>query len=250
MIFNENAIISDIYAYKTVFKKAKMQSVGGRIYHSLSLRLSGSAVFDVDGRRFLSGAGDITFMPAGVHYNTAVPEEGEMLLIHFRTVKNYNGLSPAFFSADGAEVRTLFSQLCDSFTTDGDHGYKCMALFYSLLDAIDRPSFAVPKRMRVAKNHIDKNYAEPLSVAALAYTASLSEVHFRNEFKKYFGLSPLSYIKKVRIDNARHLLRTGFYSVTDVALMCGFDSISYFSYEFKRLTGITPTDYIKKYEKG
>lgn len=249
MIFGKNAVVVELWTYKTNFKKAKMQTVQGRLYHSLSLRLSGSAVFEIDGKRYLSEAGDITFMPADFSYNTEIISEGSMMLVHFRTVKKYDDLKPAFFTSGDVDIENIFSQLCDSHTTSGEHSYKCMSLFYSLLDMIDRPRTLIPKRMRLAKNHIDKNYAEPICIASLAYASGLSEVHFRNEFKKYFGMPPVSYIKKVRVDNARHLLRSGYYSVTDIALMCGFDSISYFSYEFKRLTGKTPTEYIKKYQK-
>lgn len=92
---------------------------------------------------------------------------------------------------------------------------------------------------------MDKQFSEPLTIAALAKEAGVSDVHFRKEFKHYYGVSPISYLKQVRIENAKQLLRSGYYTVTDVALECGFESISYFSYEFKRLTGVSPTTYLQ-----
>jgi two-component system response regulator YesN len=51
----------------------------------------------------------------------------------------------------------------------------------------------------------------------------------------------------VRIENAKAYLRTGLFSVTEVATKCGFDSISYFSCEFHRIVGMTPREYVAKY---
>lgn len=250
MFFEGNAAVTDLFAYRTASKKAKLQSVQGRIYHSLSFRISGVANFEADGKHFTSSVGTVVFMPEGFSYNTEVPEDGEIMVVHFKTHKKYNGLTPAFIESGDPEIENVFKALCDSYVSDGDNDYKCMSLFYSILDKLDRQPAVLPKRMRLAKNFIDKNFTDKISIESLAYGAGLSDVHFRNEFKKYFGLSPLAYIKKLRLEKAKHLLRSGFYNVTDVALECGFESISYFSYEFRRLTGVSPTDYIKKYQKN
>ena len=80
-----------------------------------------------------------------------------------------------------------------------------------------------------------------LSVSYLARKAGVSEVYFRREFGKCTGLSPIKYIKKVRLENTRALLSTAVYSVGEVATRCGFDSISYFSEEYKRAYGVSPS---------
>ena len=96
---------------------------------------------------------------------------------------------------------------------------------------------------------IDRGYGSHfLSVASLSEEAGVSEVYFRREFKRCFGMTPTAYIKKVRMDNAKALLRTGYYPVSEVAERCGFETVSYFSSEFHRLTGMTPTEYVKAQE--
>lgn len=246
MLFGGDALVYSICAYQSSFKKAKLQSVPGRVFHSLSFRLSGNVAFEINEQRYESSENGITFMPAGISYKTEVTCDGSMLLIHFQTSKNDTSLRPCFLQADDAEAKNLFMQICDSYTADGSQNYKCMSLFYLLLNLLDKPPQLIPKRMRDIKNHIDKSFAEPLNISALAHCLNMSEVYFRSEFKKYYGTSPLAYIKKVRIDNAKLLLCSGYHTVTEVALNCGFDSTSYFSYEFKRLTGMTPTEYIKR----
>ena len=110
-----------------------------------------------------------------------------------------------------------------------------------------QPRAAIPKRMKEAREYIDYRFGDAnLSVAALSDAAGISEVYFRKEFRAHFGMSPMAYIKKTRIDNARLLLRTGYFSVSEVASQCGFESLSYFSHEFHRLTGMTPSECIRE----
>ena len=102
-------------------------------------------------------------------------------------------------------------------------------------------------RIMRCKQYIDENICDSaLRVTELAAMCGISEVYFRREFKKYYGTSPLDYIKKRRIEIAKGLLQTGMCSITQTALQSGFESVSYFSYEFHRSTGITPAEYVKQ----
>ena len=243
MIFEPVAEVYDIWAHHGDCKKAKAQTVRGRDFHSLSLRLEGEVRFTVNGESFLSGKNCVTFMPANTDYVTEVIEDSRLLVVHFKTHRHYENLTPFSFNvSNDTELLPIFTELCDSYRAEGS--YKCISLFYSILNIIDSPRRFVPRRMRLAKEFIDTRFAEHISVQSLAYSSGLSEVHFRSEFKKHFGYSPLAYIKKVRIDNAKQLLRSGYYSVTETASACGYDSVSYFSQEFKREVGMTPTEYV------
>ncbi len=249
MFFNKNAIVCELWASKKDYKKTKQKSVLPRRFHSLSFRLSGCADFVYGGKKFTSSAGHITFMPEGAPYVTEVCEGGEMLLVHFKTPQPVKDAHPFSVDMSDSKINTLFSELVSEYKTGKEHDYRCMSLLYGVLAEIERylqypQKKLIPKRMRLAKNFIDKNYNEQIFVHVLAKEAGVSEVHFRNEFKRCFGSSPLEYIKAVRINNAKQLLVSGYHSVSEVATMCGFDSISYFSYEFKRLTGKTPKEYI------
>ena len=103
---------------------------------------------------------------------------------------------------------------------------------------------AAPRRMLRCKEYLDENVCDTaLRVSDLAAMCGVSEVYFRREFKRFYGTSPLEYIKKRRIEIACQLLSTGLYNVTQVAERAGFDSVSYFSAEFRRLTGQTPSQY-------
>jgi len=241
----EKMTVTDIELYKGFFGKTKVISVKGRAHHSLSLRLSGDVRFEIDGKKYQSTPNMITFIPAGVSYKTQIVEEGEMIYIHFNTLED---IKEPFFKESTEEMQKIFTELFESYLTNRERRFKIFSLFYSLVDMITAPKEIIPKNIRRVKNFIDKNFSEDISVSSLAESIGISEVYFRNEFKKYFGLSPLLYIKKMRLDKAKQMLSTGYYTVANVATECGFASISYFSYEFKRINGLTPSEYIKKSE--
>ena len=135
-----------------------------------------------------------------------------------------------------------------------EHDLTCLSMFYEILAETAR---ALPTpddgggrspKLRAVKAQIDRRFDDPeLSVAALAAQTGWSEVYFRRAFRAAFGTSPLAYIRRVRLENAKALLRTGYYSVTETATRCGFDSVSYFSYTFRRETGVTPSAYRERF---
>lgn len=97
--------------------------------------------------------------------------------------------------------------------------------------------------LRRAKDEMDRRFAEPLDIPALARTALTSEAHFIRSFKREFGETPHSYLQRRRIEHASDLLRETDRTVTEIALDVGFQSISWFTTAFKEVMGETPTGY-------
>jgi transcriptional regulator GlxA family with amidase domain len=90
---------------------------------------------------------------------------------------------------------------------------------------------------------MDRDYAKPLDVAALAREALMSTGHFARSFRAAFGESPYSYLMTRRIERAKALLRRGDLSVTDVCLAVGSTSLGSFSRRFTELVGESPSAY-------
>lgn len=90
---------------------------------------------------------------------------------------------------------------------------------------------------------MDREYASPLDVAALARTALMSAGHFSRQFRATYGETPYSYLMTRRIERAKALLRRGDLSVTDVCMAVGCTSLGSFSARFTELVGETPTAY-------
>ena len=97
--------------------------------------------------------------------------------------------------------------------------------------------------LRQVKDRIDREYAQPLDVEALARGVHISAGHLSREFKKAYGESPYSYLMTRRIERAMRLLRLGEMSVTDVCFEVGCQSLGTFSTRFSELVGMSPSAY-------
>ncbi|MEV7121695.1 helix-turn-helix transcriptional regulator [Kitasatospora griseola] len=90
---------------------------------------------------------------------------------------------------------------------------------------------------------MDRDYAEPLDVAALAKVALMSVGHFQRSFRTAYGETPYSYLMTRRIERAKTLLRRGDLSVTEVCMAVGCTSLGSFSSRFTELVGESPSAY-------
>jgi AraC-like DNA-binding protein len=98
-------------------------------------------------------------------------------------------------------------------------------------------------RLRRARDQMDREYANPLDVEALARTAFMSSGHFSRSFRAAYGETPYSYLMTRRIERAMTLLRRGDLSVTEVCFEVGCSSLGTFSTRFSELVGESPSAY-------
>lgn len=98
-------------------------------------------------------------------------------------------------------------------------------------------------RLRRARDQMDRDYAEPLDVPALARAAFMSPGHFSRSFRAAYGETPYAHLMTRRIERAKALLRRGDLSVTDVCFAVGCTSLGSFSSRFTELVGESPSAY-------
>jgi AraC-like DNA-binding protein len=96
--------------------------------------------------------------------------------------------------------------------------------------------------LRRARDLVDRNYAQPLDVPAMARSALMSPAHFSRKFRATYGETPYSYLMTRRIERAKALLRQGT-SVTDCCVAVGCTSLGSFSSRFTEIVGVTPSQY-------
>src|SRR5437899_11392702 len=96
--------------------------------------------------------------------------------------------------------------------------------------------------LRRARDLMDREYAEPLDVPAMARTALMSPAHFSRKFRAAYGETPYAYLMTRRIERAQALLRQGM-SVTDTCVTVGCTSLGSFSSRFTEIVGETPSQY-------
>lgn len=251
MFFADKMIVTNIEVYEVDFQKSEEVFVPGRPFHALSFRISGKVQIKTETEKLISKSGSITYVPAGESYHTRIYEKSKIIAVHFKLAKEPENARPFVFKPE-TEIETyaLFAAI---YKQKGLHRYTVFSLFYEILSKLQHQlsvsgENTISASMIRAKEYIHKNLSSgELSVSAVARHLSVSEVYFRREFKKAFGISPAAYIKNTRISGAKLLLKTGYYTVGEVAQRCGFGSLSYFSYEFHREVGIPPGEYAKTY---
>jgi len=100
--------------------------------------------------------------------------------------------------------------------------------------------------LRRVRDRIDREYAQPLDVEALARSAHMSAGHLSRQFKLAYGESPYSYLMTRRIERAMALLRRGDLTVTEVCFDVGCSSLGTFSTRFTELVGVPPSVYRRR----
>jgi AraC-like DNA-binding protein len=99
------------------------------------------------------------------------------------------------------------------------------------------------RRLLRARDAMDRGYAEPLNLDALAAVAFMAPTHFIREFKRVFAETPYRYLQRRRVERAMFLLRHSRRTVTDICANVGFTSLGTFSRTFTAIVGVTPTAY-------
>lgn len=99
------------------------------------------------------------------------------------------------------------------------------------------------KRLRRARDRMDREFSQPLDVPALARTALMSPAHFSRRFRATYAETPYSYLMTRRIERAKALLRQSDLNVTEVCFAVGCTSLGSFSAKFTQLVGQSPSAY-------
>jgi AraC-like DNA-binding protein len=108
---------------------------------------------------------------------------------------------------------------------------------------MSRESEQVNRLLLRARDVMDRRFAEPLDVAALAAVAIMSSAHFIREFRRVFGETPHRYLQRRRVERAMFLLRTTGAPVTEICFAVGFTSIGTFGRTFTGIVGCSPSAY-------
>jgi AraC-like DNA-binding protein len=108
---------------------------------------------------------------------------------------------------------------------------------------VSREAEDLNRRLLRARDSMDRAYAEPIDVPAVAAVAHVSPAHFIRTFRAVFGETPHRYLQRRRVERSMFLLRETDRSVTDVCFDVGFSSLGTFSRTFRAIVGETPSAY-------
>ncbi len=252
MLTKNQGTITEVKVFEMNAKKNKSVYVNGRNFHSLSYRLSGKVSIVTSDKELFSEAESITFMPKGVDYSTEILEDTYAIAIHFNFDGDINFRHPYILTPPSKKEKELFNALYKKFKHDAPFDVHFMAALYELFADLDDMKTKdeqahIPQKIRAAREYISTEFCDPLfSVSALSEKLGISASYLRREFSKYYGESPISYLKAMRLYNAKNLLDSEYLSIEEIAEQCGFTSASYFIQFFGKAVGISPNKYRKQ----
>lgn len=219
-----------------------------RDYHALSLRIDGDAVFECPDRSIHVGAGEIIFVPKGMDYTLNANTQEHLFVIHFDTIPDIPHEFTVFHPSNTVNYEVLFRKIHQIWQYK-QPGYRfgATSLFFQLLEQLSRenakkePQSSNDKLSYIIA-YIHGHYTDPsLSVATLSGMYGSSSTYFRRIFIDAYGIPPLQYINRLKINRATELLSSGYYTVAEAAYATGFSDPKYFSRFVIKETGIAPS---------
>ncbi|MCK9478691.1 MAG: AraC family transcriptional regulator [Firmicutes bacterium] len=246
----DNIIVNSLYIIKSK-TCPKVFNVAPRNHHSLSYRLRGENIIYNKGVKTFSNADTITFVPKGIAYTHRIVSDSEQIIIHF-TTKDCIGNSITIFRPPLYDIKELFTFLYNQWELkQKENDLQCMSIFYNILSLIETKtslskSCKKNKFLKESIEYIHANYRKSdFNISSIYEQIYISSAYYRRTFKKVYHCSPIEYLKKLRINYAKQLLHSGYYSIAQISELSGFSAPTYFSYEFKKATGYPPTKYNK-----
>ncbi|MBE6538280.1 MAG: helix-turn-helix transcriptional regulator [Ruminococcaceae bacterium] len=221
--------------------------------HEIFMCTKGSADISYGDKKFNISEGCIVFLQKYEknEYTVDKIEDFECIEIYFDSNLPIFGETHMINTNSNVYIRGLFERIVQiwKFKSSGYY-YKCLSIFYELLSEIirlqdeyvpgERYDKIKPGVKYLQEHCFDKNidYYTPASLSNISYT------YFKRIFIKKIGVTPIQYIVKLRMDRAIELLKTKRYTITEIADMCGYENVYYFSRVFKKHTGVAPRWYI------
>lgn len=108
------------------------------------------------------------------------------------------------------------------------------------------PPTGIPYECEKIRHYLDTHFQESLTLEELAAMAHWDKFYFSHQFSSSYGISPINYLLRKRVEHSKHLLETTDYSITQIAESSGFSSQNYFSQIFKKTTGMSPRQFRKR----
>ena len=262
----DNSIYIDInyilFAHEFVLDKINTCNYpDGRNSYGIVYCIEGEADYIFSGgERCTVKSGELIFLAPSAAYSIKTKKYFKHYTVNFKIRKELSELS--LLGAEFWHLKTenpeLYRHLFKSLITHWKLKKSCfeMRSFACLYEIVanfgseiceQKHSANAHKRLAPAKEYIDKNYCLPIDLNLLANLSNMSTTNFRREWTKLYEISPMQYRDKVRLDYAKEYLLSGYYTVGEVSLKCGFSDANYFIRFFKKHTGISPLKFTKQY---
>lgn len=244
--------------------------ISGRINTAVMLVLSKNAVYKLqNGETMYAYPGDIVLLPKSTRYSCTFYDNAEDIIeLKFRNVSRsclflgfeifngefdnitFSGNPAVLFNAKNSEIIRKFDHLC-KYSKQPD----CMpgVLIGEVLTFLSQLSakYTSLSRKNDDSSVLDKisayiyDNASTVTASDIITVSGMSPSTLRRRFQAKFGVTPVTYINNIKIENAKSYFESGITKIKDVSRLCGIEDEFYFSRLFTKITGVSPTSYIR-----
>lgn len=258
---NTSFIITSIHRIILVDKDEypdKKTVFGHALRHNeIIFHFSGEADIYFNGKLLETKENTLRFLPKGEtsEYTVDRKSHGDCIMIAFDTDSPISNEAFVTEPKNPAVIGNMFKKIFAVWVAKNEGYYfECLSLLYEIFSELQKNAYIPHDQylmIKPALNYIEENFhKEKISVPRLAHLCGISESYLKKLFIKKLGMSPSRYIIQLRINLASDLFRSKTYTATEIAEICGYDNIYYFSRQFKEYTGITPTEFRNKYKSS
>lgn len=217
-----------------------------RPFDALSIRLQGGADFIVNDKKLHVKKNDIVYVPAYLRYTLKTELKEHLYVIHFISNGKPKKEIEIFTPKNASVFTDLFQKIHTKYTNKlPGYNFSALSSFYKIIEQMciqTNERMTTLKSFNYAIEYIHTNYTnEDITVKQLAEISHVSETYFRNLFLKRMNTTPLKYINELRLSLADELLASKYYSISEVAQLCGFTDPKYFTTVYKKHRGISPS---------
>lgn len=199
----------------------------------------------------------VRFLPKGKvdRYIVDRSKPGECFDIFFQADRPPAEDAFVFSAGENRQLGQLFNRMFSVWVRkENGYRFECISILYMIFAQMQKQNYIPEKQYQAiqpALQYIEKHFLrESISAEKLASLCGISYSYVKKIFVKKFGVTPKKYILQLKINYAGDLLRSGMYTVSQIAELCGFSDIYYFSRQFKEYTGLSPSAYIQSHLPG
>lgn len=205
--------------------------------NSLLIVLEGVFEFSFDGKINIARVNDIVFFPMNMRFSRRVIEPLKCLYI--QADSNFDSLKYGLLnSSDILRQNNTIMHLNEAVICAND--YLINHYVNDIVILVESAYHSSDKSVNAVVDFINKNYALPLNLNELSEVANMSKQGLILAFKRSMRKTPIEYLNYVRLQNSKELLKNNDNSVSEIAELCGFSNVYYFSNIFKKHIGISP----------
>ena len=245
-----NLVITSVRSVSTFYspKNKKIKRVD-RPCWAIVLKYEGETLYKSNGKHFVSDMHHLTVLPKGCTYDWECTASGHFSILEFDSECRF--AEPLSFSLQhGEKLLKMLKELeykrnLKGELMDMESIRDAYAILLSILSTNQNKYLPENKRQRLqpAMEYISANIGTPITNERLAEVSGMSCVYFRKLFTQMIGESPIAYVKRLRIEKAKEMLKSDYTTLSDIASMLGYASLYDFSRDFKKHTGIPPSKY-------